>query len=178
VESRSGFLGIERQTQPTERQIERFGPIEALGAGATQVWDIIASTGAYVGNVFSGRASAEHIAGPAGIFAASGSVAKSAMSGNGDAGEKLARLALSLVAWAATLSVAVGIVNLLPVPVLDGGHLLFYGIEAVRGRPLGPKAQEYGYRAGMAFVASLFLFATWNDLQRFKLLEFLGGMLS
>ncbi len=178
VEHRTGFLGIERQTQAAERQIERYGPIEAVGAGATQVWDIIASTGAYVGNVFSGRASAEHISGPAGIFAASGTVAKSAISGNGGAGEKLARLALSLVAWAATLSVAVGIVNLLPVPILDGGHLLFYGIEAARGRPLGPRAQEFGYRAGMAFVASLFLFATWNDLQRFKLLEFLGGMLS
>jgi regulator of sigma E protease len=76
------------------------------------------------------------------------------------------------------LSVAVGLVNLLPVPILDGGHLLFFGIEAVRGRPLGPKAQEIGYRAGFAFVASLFLFATWNDLQRSKLLEFLGGMLS
>ncbi len=178
VETRKGFLGVERQTQASERRLQRFGPIGALGAGATQVWDIISSTGAYVGNVFSGKASAAHISGPAGIFAASGTVAKSAISGGGDAGEKLARLALSLLAWAATLSVAVGIVNLLPVPILDGGHLLFYGIEAARGRPLGPKAQEFGYRAGLAFVASLFLFATWNDLQRFKLLEFLGGMLS
>jgi regulator of sigma E protease len=85
---------------------------------------------------------------------------------------------VSLAQLAAMLSVAVGLVNLLPVPILDGGHLLFYGVEAVRGRPLGPKAQEIGYRAGFALVASLFLFATWNDLQRSKLLEFLGGMLS
>ena len=178
VDHRAGFLGIERKSSPSEIKIVRPGPIEAVGEGASQVWGIIASTGAYVGNIFSGRASAAHIAGPAGIFAASGAVAKSAISGDVPIGEKLARLALSLLAWAAQLSVAVGIVNLLPVPILDGGHLLFYGIEAARGRPLGPKAQEFGYRAGFALVASLFLFATWNDLQRFKLLEFLGGMLS
>ena len=178
VDHRTGFLGIERKSLPSEIKIVRPNPIEAIGAGASQVWDIVASTGAYVGNIFSGRASAAQIAGPAGIYAASGAVAKSAISGDGPFGEKLGRLALFLLGWAAQLSVAVGIVNLLPVPILDGGHLLFYGIEAARGRPLGPKAQELGYRAGLALVASLFLFATWNDLQRFKLLEFLGGMLS
>lgn len=178
VEQEAGYLGVSRQTLPEERKIERLGPLAALGEGAGQVWDIIASTGAYVGNVFSGKASAEHIAGPAGIFDASGKVAKSAISGSDGAGDKLGRLALSLLAWAATLSVAVGLVNLMPVPMLDGGHLVFYAAEAARGRPLGPKAQEIGYRAGFALVASLFLFATWNDLQRSKLLEFLGGMLS
>jgi regulator of sigma E protease len=57
-------------------------------------------------------------------------------------------------------------VNLLPVPVLDGGHLLFYGVEAVRGRPLSARAQEIGFQAGFAVLISLFLFATWNDVQR------------
>lgn len=178
LETNRGFLGVSRQTLPTERKVERFGPVEALGHGVGQVWGIIASTGAYVGNVFSGKASAEHIAGPIGIFGASGEVAKGAIAGDDTLGDKLSRLALSLLQLAAMLSVAVGLVNLLPVPILDGGHLLFFGIEAVRGRPLGPKAQEIGYRAGFALVASLFLFATWNDLQRSKLLEFLGGMLS
>jgi len=69
-------------------------------------------------------------------------------------------------------------VNLLPVPMLDGGHLLFYGVETARGRPLSLKAQEMGFRAGLAFIASLFLFATWNDLQRLNVLEFLSGILS
>lgn len=173
-----GFLSVERRTLPEERKVERFGPISALGVGAGQVWDIIASTGAYVGNVFSGRASAEHIAGPAGIFDTSGKVARSAVAGDATLLDKAAGLALSLLAFAATLSVAVGIVNLLPVPILDGGHLLFYAIEAIRGRPLSPRAQEIGFRAGFAMIVSLFLFATWNDLQRFKLLEFVGRILS
>lgn len=178
VERSRGSLGVSRSTLPSERRVERAGPVEAIGVGATQVWGLIANTGAYVGNVFSGKASAEHIAGPIGIFGASGQVAKGAISGDDTLGDKLARLLVSLAQLAAMLSVAVGLVNLLPVPILDGGHLLFYGVEAVRGRPLGPKAQEIGYRAGFALVASLFLFATWNDLQRSKLLEFLGGMLS
>lgn len=178
VETSVGFLNIDRQTAPDERQIERFGPIGALGEGARRVWEIISSTGAYIGNVFSGRASAEHIAGPAGIFDTSGKVARNAIEGDATFGEKALGLGLSLLAFAATLSVAVGIVNLLPVPVLDGGHLLFYAIEAIRGRPLSPRAQEIGFQAGFAMIVSLFLFATWNDLQRFKLLEFVGRILS
>jgi regulator of sigma E protease len=178
VETPTGFLSVERRTLPEERQLEKYGPIEAIGVGAAQVWDIIASTGAYIGNVFSGRASAEHIAGPAGIFDTSGKVARNAFVGEASFGEKIAGLALSLLAFAATLSVAVGIVNLLPVPILDGGHLLFYAIEAIRGRPLSPKAQEIGFQAGFAMIISLFVFATWNDLQRFKLLEFVGRILS
>jgi len=178
VETPTGFLSVERKTLPEERQLQKFGPIESIGVGAAQVWDIIASTGAYIGNIFSGRASAEHIAGPAGIFDTSGKVARSAFVGEASFADKVAGLALSLLAFAATLSVAVGIVNLLPVPILDGGHLVFYAIEAIRGRPLSPKAQEIGFQAGFAMIISLFLFATWNDLQRFKLLEFVGRILS
>jgi regulator of sigma E protease len=178
VQRSRGSLGVSRSTLPSERRVERADPVSAIGIGASQVWGLVANTGAYVGNVFSGKASAEHIAGPIGIFGASGQVAKGAISGDDTLGDKLGRLIVSLAQLAAMLSVAVGLVNLLPVPILDGGHLLFYAVEGARGRPLGPKAQEIGYRAGFAFVASLFLFATWNDLQRSKLLEFLGGMLS
>ena len=62
---------------------------------------------------------------------------------------------------------------LLPVPLLDGGHLLFYGIEAVRGKPLGERAQEYGFRIGLALVLTLMIFATWNDLLHFRIFDFL-----
>ena len=63
------------------------------------------------------------------------------------------------------LSVSIGLLNLFPVPLLDGGHLMFYGIEAMRGRPLSERAQEYGFRIGLALVGMLMIFATYNDLR-------------
>ncbi|MGE0044793.1 MAG: RIP metalloprotease [Hyphomonadaceae bacterium] len=163
-----GLLGIERRTLPEERVVRRFGPVDAVVTGAQQTWSIVAMTGAYVGNIVTGRASAEHIAGPAGIFNESGRIASGAVAQEGvSLGERISDLLLSLLQWAAILSVAVGIVNLLPIPILDGGHLLFYAIEAVRGgRPLPAQAQEWALRAGLAVLGSLFLFATWNDIQR------------
>ncbi|MGQ0531335.1 MAG: M50 family metallopeptidase [Caulobacteraceae bacterium] len=153
---------------PSERQVTPYNPLEALQVGASNTWQIVAQTGAYIGGIFTGRESGDQIAGPLGIINVSGQVAASAL----DAPEttllqKLQLLALSLLNLAAVLSVAVGIVNLLPIPILDGGHLLFYAIEALRGgKPLPPAAQEWAYRAGFAVMASLFLFATWNDITR------------
>ena len=77
---------------------------------------------------------------------------------------------LALINLAAILSVSIGLINLFPIPMLDGGHLLFYGIEAIRGRPLSDKTQEIGFRIGLAFVLMLMVFATWNDLIHLKFL--------
>jgi regulator of sigma E protease len=75
------------------------------------------------------------------------------------------------------LSINLGLINLFPVPMLDGGHLLFYAIEAVRGRPLGERAQEYGFRIGLALVLTLMVFVTWNDLLRIdSLVSFVKGL--
>ncbi|MBX9746737.1 MAG: RIP metalloprotease [Hyphomonadaceae bacterium] len=170
VRAGQGLLGV---TGPlalrSEREIEPIGPLEAVSIGAQNTWGIIAQTGAYIGAVFSGRESGNQIAGPLGIINVSGQVATSAMNGPGDSslGDRAGMLALALLNLAAVLSVAVGFVNLLPIPILDGGHLLFYGIEAVRGgKPIPAAAQEWAYRAGFAVMASLFLFATWNDITR------------
>lgn len=164
----AGFLGIERRTLPSERVIERVGPVAAVSAGAQQTWMIIAQTGLYVRDIFVGRQSADQLAGPLGIMNESGKITSSVL---GQEHEpfwgKLGELCLALVQWAAILSVAVGIVNLLPIPILDGGHLLFYAIEAIRGgKPLPLVAQEWAFRAGIAVMGALFLFATWNDIQR------------
>ncbi|MGE0046887.1 MAG: RIP metalloprotease, partial [Hyphomonadaceae bacterium] len=161
-----GALGIAHQASYATR--ERIGPLTAIGEGANNTWQIVAQTGAYIGAIFTGRESGDQIAGPLGIINVSGQVASSALDApNATFLQKFQMLALSLLNLAAVLSVAVGIVNLLPIPILDGGHLLFYGIEALRGgKPLPPSAQEWAYRAGFAVMASLFLFATWNDITR------------
>lgn len=177
VEHKTGILGIARNTLPSERQVQRYDPVGAVGVGASRVWEIVSSTVGYLGNVFTGRASAEHIAGPGGIMMMSGQVAKGSLEGPTFA-DKIENLSRGLLAWAATLSVAVGFVNLLPIPILDGGHLLFYAIEGARGKPLDQRAQLIGFKAGLALLGSLFLFATWNDLQRLNVLEFFSKMLS
>jgi regulator of sigma E protease len=165
-----GMLGVSGPAPlRSERVIEPYNPIEALQVGASNTWLIVAQTGSYIGAVFAGRESGDQIAGPIGIINVSGQVATSALSGpvDGNWVDRLGLLGLALLNLAAVLSVAVGFVNLLPIPILDGGHLLFYAIEAARGgKPLPPQAQEWAYRAGFAIMASLFLFATWNDITR------------
>lgn len=166
-----GLLGVEGPLALEHEQVrERFGPIGALGVGAANTWGIVAQTGAYIGAIFAGRESGDQIAGPLGIINVSGQVATSALTAEGGGAswtDRLGTLGISLLGLAAVLSVAVGFVNLLPIPILDGGHLLFYAIEAARGgKPLPPAAQEWAYRAGFAVMASLFLFATWNDITR------------
>lgn len=170
VETKIGLLGIGPAPIPRDQlDIRKLNPIEAIVAGAQETWNLIASTVAYIGNIFTGQATAKHLSGPLGIADQSGKVLQGSW---GDAEsqlslwERLGSVFVGLATWAAILSVAVGFVNLLPVPVLDGGHLLFYGVEAVRGRPLSPRAQEIGFQAGFALLISLFLFATWNDVQR------------
>lgn len=169
VREGQGLLGVSGPlVLEAERKLVRYNPIEAIGVGARDTEAIVAQTFGYIGAIFSGRESGDQIAGLIGIMNVSGQVASSALeSPEANLGEKLQFLALSLLRLAAFLSVAVGIVNILPIPILDGGHLVFYGIEALRGgRPLPPIAQEWAYRAGFAVMASLFLFATWNDITR------------
>ncbi len=163
-----GVLGIERRTLPEERRIERVSFVEAIQTGAEQTWMIVAMTGAYVADVVTGKQSGDQISGPIGIMNQSGQIASMALEQQHEPLlTKIGELLVALVHWAAILSVAVGIVNLLPIPILDGGHLLFYAIEAIRGgKPLPLMAQEWAFRAGIAVMGALFLFATWNDIQR------------
>jgi regulator of sigma E protease len=169
IESTVGRAGIMRPPTADEVVIDRMNPIEALGYGAQQTWGVVTGTFSYISNIIKGLASAEHISGPTGILMASGQVAEGALGHGGDVGlgQRLINLALTLIGWAAFLSVSVGIVNLLPVPVLDGGHLAFYAIEAARGgKPLPAQVQEWAVRGGLLCILGLFLFATFNDIRR------------
>ncbi|HVY84831.1 MAG TPA: M50 family metallopeptidase [Caulobacterales bacterium] len=158
-------LGITHVSDPSKFQ--PISPLAALQGGAQQTWDLVASTGIYLYGMVTGKNSGHDIAGPLGILSASGQVAAGALSGPQTPSDAAISLVLSLLNFAAMLSVAVGLVNILPIPILDGGHLMFYLIEGLRGgRPLPPAAQEWAFRAGLAVMASLFLFATWNDITR------------
>lgn len=178
IETTVGVLGVGRMTAPDEVVIKRVNPIEAIGEGVSTVWRMLAQTAQYLGNLFSGRASSEHIMGPLGIFDTSGKVAQGALQASTSAGDAAGNLAISLLGWAAMLSVAVGFANLLPIPSLDGGQLILCGLEAVRRKPLSDRSQEVGFSVSALMILGLFVFATWNDLQRFKLLEFVGRILS
>src|SRR5438874_5801106 len=128
---------------------------EAIAGGFTQTWLVIAQTGSYVGNIVTGRESPDQLHGILGIGAVSDQAARIGF--------------LALLGLAGLMSVSIGLVNLLPIPVLDGGHLLYYACEAVLGRPLGERAQEVGFRLGLAFVLCLMLLATFNDLVHLNL---------
>jgi regulator of sigma E protease len=91
---------------------------------------------------------------------------------------QVANMGLSaFITFAALLSVNLALINLFPIPVLDGGHLMFYAAEAIRGRPLPLKAREYGFRAGFALLIGLMIFATWNDLAQLGVVRWVSGLL-
>ncbi|MBX3552476.1 MAG: RIP metalloprotease RseP [Pseudolabrys sp.] len=147
---RLGVLGISRSSAPGDIRTERVGPFSAIAMGAGETWFVIDRTLAYIGGVFAGREAADQVGGPIRIAQVSGQVATAGI--------------VALLHLAAVLSVSIGLLNLFPIPLLDGGHLLFYAIEALRGRPLSERAQEVGFRIGLAIVLMLMIFATFNDI--------------
>jgi regulator of sigma E protease len=147
--SRVGVLGVKRSVAAGDVRTERVGPLDALRLGAERTWDIVEKTMTFLFRLIAGRESPDQLGGPTGIAIIS---AKAAVMGFD-----------VLLQVAATISASIGLLNLFPIPLLDGGHLLFYGIEAARGRPLSERAQEIGFRIGLAIVLMLMIFATVND---------------
>ncbi len=169
-------IGLEMQPLREDFRFRRLNPVEAFGKGVETIGTTVGTTATYIGRIFAGKESGDLLNGPIGIAKAAGGVTQQAVSANPDPGWMAANLALTFMSFAALVSIGIGIVNLLPIPVLDGGHLLFYGYEAVARRPVPARAQEVGYRVGLALLAGLMLFATWNDLQKLSLFKFLGGL--
>ena len=145
-----GQLGI---NNISKRQIVRLGPFSAAAAAVSEIRDIISISFRARSQLFRGNGS--QLSGPIGIAKLSGQVASVSI--------------LALIHLAALLSVSIGLVNLFPIPLLDGGHLLYYACEGVLGRPLGERAQDVGFRLGLAVVLGIFILATWNDLVRLNL---------
>jgi regulator of sigma E protease len=156
---RIGMLGI--SAGPTT--FERLSPWRAITTGFAQTWQVTAETLDGAWQMISGRRGTEELGGPLRIAQLSGQVAQLGIA--------------SLISFIAVLSVNLGLINLFPIPILDGGHLLFYLVEAVLGRPLPQRAQEYGLRAGFAVLVGLFIFVTWNDLTHLGLFRWVAGLI-
>ncbi len=147
-----GILGIGSDPKTSGGQVIKSGPLEAVGQAAAEIWYIISSTLNFLKDIIMGYQSADNLSGPIGIAKVSGEVATLG--------------AAALINLAALLSVSIGLLNLFPIPMLDGGHLVFYAFEAVLGRPVNERMQEYGARIGLSLVLMLMIFATWNDISR------------
>ncbi len=172
---RIGVLGMASSGLRSDLIVHRYSLPEAVVEGGRQTWAVLDTSVTYIGRIVTGRESGDQLSGPIGIARASGAVAGAAVESSDSAGEAAGRVIFSLFALAGLLSVGVGFFNLLPVPVLDGGHLVFYAYEAVARRPLDARIQEAGFRVGLALLVGLMLFATWNDLNKLNLFAFLGG---
>jgi regulator of sigma E protease len=171
-----GFLGVGQSRDPADFRHVRYTPVEALGHGVQSTWDILATTVTYLERIFQGRESPNQLGSFIGMAQTSGAVAKAAAHSTPDFGLKLVNIALSLLGLSAVLSTGIGFMNLLPVPILDGGHLMFYAYEAVARRPVSASIQAIGQRLGLALLLGLMLFATWNDLQQQSVFQKLGGL--
>ena len=153
---RQGLLGIVGSKASEDWQVKRHDPVSAFGLAVKECYFIVSQSLAYLWGVVTGRESADQLGGPIRIAQISGQVASVSF--------------VALINLAAVLSVSIGLLNLFPIPMLDGGHLLYYSIEAIRGRPLSEATQEIGFRIGLALILMLMIFATWNDLIQSKFL--------
>ncbi len=140
------------------------GPIEAVWYSVAETGNTVKLILKSVGQLIVGERSTDELRGPLTIAKMSGQIAHTGF--------------LDLISFMALLSINLGLINLFPIPMLDGGHLLFYAFEAVRGRPLGLRAQEYGFRIGLVMVLFLMIQAIWNDFKSLSVFEYVSGLFS
>jgi regulator of sigma E protease len=155
-----GLLGIAHRGMDYVKR----DPATAVVQAANETWGLSVATLKAMWQIVIGMRSTDELGGPLRIAQMSGDVAQGGV--------------VAVLWFMAVLSINLGLINLFPVPVLDGGHLLFYAAEALRGKPLGPRAQEYGFRIGLALVLTLMVFATRNDLVHLGIWSWLKGLMT
>ena len=155
-----GLLGISRSGV----EYKHHDPLTAVWQAMRETLSLTSGTLTAVGQMVSGARGSEEIGGPLRIAQMSGEFAQSGVD--------------ALIWFMVILSINLGLINLFPIPLLDGGHLMFYAIEGLRGRPLGEQAQKYGFRIGLALVLTLTVFATWNDLVHLRVVDFVRNLIS
>lgn len=170
---KTGQLGIENAGVT---QFKRSTVLSAIPDATVEVWGMIKTIGFYLGRLVTGQLPADQISGLIGIGHTAGAVTKASAANAPDIGTMALRVFVSSMLLIASLSVSIGFMNLLPIPVLDGGHLLMYAYEAIAKRPLRADFQAAGFRAGLALILGFMLFAAWNDLNRYDVFKFIGGL--
>jgi regulator of sigma E protease len=147
-----GLLGIVAPSDASAAPLTRLSIPEALSGGVSETWRIVTVTFKYLGKLAQGKESSKQIGGPISIAKMAGDAASAGV--------------IRFAIFIAFLSTSVGLINLFPIPMLDGGHLVYYAIETVWRKPLGKQTQEWGFRVGLSLVAMLMAFAFWNDLTK------------
>lgn len=155
-----GQLGV--RPDPSQAEFEKYNPLTATWMGVVRTYDLSAQILSHLGALVTGQGNVKDLGGPLRIAQVSGEAASMGFD--------------RLISLMAVLSVNLGLINLFPIPMLDGGHLVFYAIEALRGKPLSEKAQEYGFRIGLSLVLGLMVFATWNDLVNLKVFDYISQL--
>ncbi len=174
----AGSLGVTPRPDGQWRYV-RQNPVAAIGQGAAKTWDVLSTTLFYLGRIVTGHVDPSQLHGIVGMMNASGSITKQAMAeAPRDPGSQALGVIVNLVGFAALISVSIGFMNLLPLPVLDGGHLLFYAYEGIARRPVAARVQAAGYRVGLALLVCLMLFANLHDLPLARVFHFFGSLFS
>jgi len=148
--TRVGILGVQSKGRP--EHIQHYDFIDSAKLAASETWFVVARTGGYIKGLVAGTETTDQLSGPIRIAEVSGAMAKVGFA--------------ALLNLAAILSISVGLLNLFPIPLLDGGHLFYYAVEVVRGKAMNDKAQQFGFKIGLMLVTSLMIFATYNDVLR------------
>jgi regulator of sigma E protease len=174
-----GMLSIETRHTEADFTVRKFSPVDAVVRGCQRTWSIIELQVKFLGALLRGGVSAGHLSGPLGMGQIAQKVTQNSIDSAGPNAGVAAiaeSIGANLIQLMAVLSVSIGFMNLLPLPVLDGGHLVFYAAEALRGKPIPEKVQALSYRFGLACLLSLFVFATFQDLDRAGLFNLLKGV--
>jgi regulator of sigma E protease len=148
--TRVGVLGVQSKSKPENWHVQNYDFVGSVKLAGSETWYVVARTGSYLKGLAAGQESTDQLSGPIRIAEVSGAMAKIGLA--------------ALLNLAAILSISVGMLNLFPIPLLDGGHLVYYAVEAVRGKAMNDKLQQFGFKVGLMLVTSLMFFATYNDI--------------
>jgi regulator of sigma E protease len=150
--TRVGVLGVQSKGKPENWHVQHYGFADSFKLACSETWYVVARTGGYIKGLIAGTETTDQLSGPIRIAEVSGAMAKIGFG--------------ALLNLAAILSISVGMLNLFPIPLLDGGHLFYYTVEVIRGKAMNDKAQQFGFKVGLMLVTSLMIFATYNDVLR------------